>query len=53
MKATTNLELNEEEILALGEVTDEALEAAAGAKDDTGASYTLGSCTGISVCPGW
>ena len=53
MKATTNLEQNDEEILALGEVTDEALEAAAGTMDENAASYTLGSCTGISVCPGW
>jgi len=53
MKTTMLLEQNEEEILALGEVTDEALEAAAGALDDNAANYTLGSCTGISVCPGW
>lgn len=38
----------EEEILAF-EVSDEALESAAG----TGtAIYTLGACTGLSVCPG-
>jgi len=53
MKTTTNLEQKEEELFALGEVTDEALEAAAGAMDDNAASYTLGSCTGLSVCPGW
>jgi hypothetical protein len=39
---------NEEDILAF-EVSDEALEAAAGSEQ---ASYTLGACTGLSVCPG-
>jgi hypothetical protein len=53
MKPTMDLEHTEQDILALGEVTDEALEAAAGATNDNAASYTLGSCTGISVCPGW
>ena len=37
----------EEEILDF-EVSDEALEASAG----TEAAYTLGACTGLSVCPG-
>jgi hypothetical protein len=31
------------------EATDEALEIAAGASQD--AYYTLGACTGLSVCP--
>jgi hypothetical protein len=39
----------EEEILAL-EVTDEALESAAGSKEK--ANFTLGACTGLSVCDG-
>jgi len=53
VKTAMEIEQTEQEILVLGEVTDEALEAAAGAMDDNAASYTLGSCTGISVCPGW
>jgi hypothetical protein len=32
------------------EASDEALETAAGASQE--AHYTLGSCTGLSVCPG-
>jgi hypothetical protein len=40
---------NEEDILAF-EVSDEALEAAAGSEQ---VNYTLGACTGLSVCPGW
>lgn len=38
----------DEEILSY-EVSDEALEATAGT--DVNAAYTLGSCTGLSVCP--
>ena len=41
---------NEEETLAFN-VSDEALEAAASATK-MGASFTLGSCTGLSECPG-
>lgn len=32
------------------EASDEALEIAAGSSQD--AYYTLGACTGLSVCPG-
>src|SRR4026208_1178236 len=39
---------NEEDILAF-EVSDEALEAAAGSEQ---ANYTLGACTGLSAGPG-
>jgi hypothetical protein len=39
----------EEEILAF-EVSDEALETAAGMKEK--ADFTLGACTGLSVCDG-
>jgi len=43
--------LDEENLLLLAcEVSDEALETAGG-KEMT-ASFTLGSCTGLSVCPG-
>jgi hypothetical protein len=49
--ATTNgLDQTEEEILTY-DVSDEALETAAGAGMEKGA-WTLGACTGISVCPG-
>ena len=39
-----------EEILSF-ELSDEALEAAASAAK-IGGSFTLGSCTGLSECPG-
>jgi hypothetical protein len=41
----------QDEILSF-DVSDEALEVAAGATR-IGASFTLGSCTGLSECPGW
>jgi hypothetical protein len=40
----------EQEILSF-DVSDEVLESAAGT--ETSANYTLGSCTGLSVCPAW
>jgi len=40
----------DEDILAF-DVSDEALELATGKVDDK-ASFTLGACTGLSVCPG-
>ena len=46
---TTGLAKLEEEIVAF-EVTDEALEIAASTKEK--ANFTLGSCTGLSVCDG-
>ncbi len=39
----------EQEILSF-EVSDEALEVTAGSEKEY-ASYTLGACTGLSVCP--
>jgi hypothetical protein len=45
------LDRNEEEILAY-EVSDEALETAAGAGREKAGHYTLGFCTGLSACPG-
>jgi hypothetical protein len=43
------LEQNEEDLL-INEISDEALEIAAGtAKEIT--NYTLGSCTDLSLCP--
>jgi hypothetical protein len=47
---TMGLEQAEQEMLAL-EVSDEALETAAGTAKDM-ANFTLGSCTGLSECPG-
>jgi len=46
---TTGLAKLEEEILVF-EVTDEALEIAASTKEK--ANFTLGACTGLSVCDG-
>jgi len=43
------LEQREEEILNF-EVSDEALETAGDAKKQN--AFTLGACTGLSVCPG-
>lgn len=40
----------DEDIFAF-EVSDEALETAAGTENEK-ASYTLGACSGLSVCPG-
>jgi len=39
----------EQEVLSF-DVSDEALESAAGTTEY--ANYTLGACTGLSVCPG-
>jgi hypothetical protein len=51
MKNTTmGLEKTEEEILAF-DVSDEALETAAGTAKEK-ANYTLGACSGLSVCGG-
>jgi len=47
---TMGLEKTEEETLAF-EVSDEALEMAAGTAKEK-ANFTLGACSGLSVCPG-
>ena len=47
---TIGLEKTEKEILAF-EVSDEALEIAAGTAEEK-AGFTLGACTGLSVCDG-
>ncbi len=47
---TMGLEKTEEEILAF-EVSDEALEIVAGTAKEK-ANFTLGACSGLSVCPG-
>jgi len=46
---TTGMEQTEDAILNY-EVSDEALETAAGAEKL--GNYTLGFCSGLSVCPG-
>jgi hypothetical protein len=47
---TVQMNQKEEEVLSF-EVSDEALESAAGA--EMAVPFTSGSCTGISVCPSW
>ena len=47
---TTEFEKIEAGILAF-EVSDEALEIAAGSAKEK-ANFTLGACSGLSVCPG-
>jgi hypothetical protein len=42
------VEFETEEVTFALEASDEALESAAG---DENAYYTLGACTGLSVCP--
>ena len=49
-ETTIGLEQTEQKILAL-EVSDEALEAAAGTVREKAADYTLAACSGLSVCP--
>lgn len=45
----TDIVIEAEEELLTYEVSDEALEATACSEE---AAYTLGACTGLSVCPG-
>jgi hypothetical protein len=47
---TMGLEQTEQEILTF-EISDEALEAAAGTVTESAANYTLAACSGLSVCP--
>ena len=49
MNVTTRVE-KEEEVLSF-EFSDEVLESAAGT--ETAVNYTLGACTGLSVCPAY
>lgn len=44
------LDQTEEELL-ISEISDEALEIAAGTSKEK-ANFTLGACSGLSVCPG-
>jgi len=47
---TLGLDCNEEEFF-IDTVSDEALEIAAGTANEQ-ANFTLGACSGLSVCPG-
>ena len=47
---TLGLDRKEEELLIKG-ISDEALEIAAGSAKEK-ANFTLGACSGLSVCPG-
>jgi hypothetical protein len=44
------VEFESEEVDCIWQVADETLESAAGA-DEVNGYYTLGACTGLSVCP--
>jgi hypothetical protein len=46
----TTMRLEQTEILTF-EISDEALEAAAGTVTEQAANYTLAACSGLSVCP--
>lgn len=50
MTTKTILDRNEEELF-INLVSDEALEIAAGSTKEK-ANFTLGACSGLSVCPG-
>ena len=51
MTKTFELDRTEEELL-VGQISDSALEAAAG-KDEISANYTLGGCTSLLNCPNY
>jgi hypothetical protein len=48
--AMTDIDLERDESILSYEISDEALEAAG--DNIAAANYTLGACTGLSVCPG-
>ena len=50
IKTMNHTALTNEDVLAF-EVSDEALEAAAGTGKEKAGNYTLGFCTGLSACP--
>jgi hypothetical protein len=49
-ESTINLARNEEDIVDY-DVSDQALEAAAGMPNGEAASFTLAFCTGLDTCP--
>jgi hypothetical protein len=53
MNSTTNgRDEDEEEILA-DEISDEALEAAAGTESEKAGNYTICLCTYMNICRSW
>jgi hypothetical protein len=51
MSDTTKRLDQTEEVILTYEVSDEALEIAAGAGEGTAGNFTLGACTGLAICP--
>ena len=51
MNENSHVDHVDDETLSYEVASDEALECAA-TIEETGAGFTLGSCTGLSVCPG-
>ena len=52
MSATTNIGLDRlEEVILTYEVSDEALETAAGTGSEKAGNYTLYFCTALHMCP--
>ena len=51
MSDTTRFDQIDQEVLSF-DVSDEALETAAGTGKEKAGNYTLGFCSGLSVCPG-
>jgi hypothetical protein len=49
-ETTTRIDQADEELLTF-DISDEALEATAGTVREKAANYTLGACSGLSVCP--
>ena len=45
-------ELSTNEDLFIFDVSDDALESAAGTRHEKAVNFTLGACSGLSVCPG-
>lgn len=50
--ADKTIELDNKEDLLIFEISDEALETAAGTRNEKAVNFTLGACSGLSVCPG-
>ena len=46
------LELDSKEDLFVFEISDDALEGAAGTRNEKAMNFTLGACSGLSECPG-
>lgn len=46
------LELDMNEDLFIFEISDDALESTAGTRHEKAVNFTLGACSGLSVCPG-